>query len=79
MSIPTYHITIGDKIKAYRTKNNLSLRQFGKLMGVSSQAVSKWEQHVCYPDIILLPHLARILDCKTDDFFHISCQDLTNG
>lgn len=69
MNTPTYHITIADKIKAYRSEYNLSLKEFGKLLGVSAQAVCKWEQNTCYPDIIFLPQLARILGCKTDDFF----------
>ena len=69
MTMLTYHITIADKIKAYRNKNNLSLKEFGNLIGVSAQAVFKWEQNVCYPDIIFLPHLARILGCTTDHFF----------
>ena len=79
MSMPTYHITIADKIKAYRNENNLSLKEFGKLLGVSAQAVCKWEQNTCYPDIVFLPHLAKILGCKTDDFFGILCHDLTNS
>ena len=69
MSMPMYQIMIADKIKAYRNENNLSLKEFGKLIGVSAQAVYKWEQNTCYPDIIFLPHLARILECTTDDFF----------
>ena len=69
MSMPTYHITIADKIKAYRNENNLSLKEFGKLIGVSAQAVCKWEKNICYPDIVLLPCVARILGCQTDDFF----------
>lgn len=77
--MPTYHITIADKIKAYRNENNLSLKKFGEQIGVSPQAVYKWEQNVCYPDIIFLPHLARILGCKTDDFFDMLCQNLTNS
>ena len=36
MSVPIYHITIADKIKAYRNENNLSLKEFGKLIGVSA-------------------------------------------
>ena len=62
-------ITIAEKIKAYRKENRLSQKEFGRLIGVSAQAVCKWEQNICYPDIIFLPHLARILDCRTDDFF----------
>lgn len=69
MGMPTYHITIADKIKAYRSENNLSLKEFGKLIDVSAQAVCKWEQNTCYPDILFLPQLARILNCSTDDFF----------
>ena len=62
-------ITIAEKIKAYRKENRLSQKEFGRLIGVSAQAVCKWEQNICYPDIIFLPHLARILECRTDDFF----------
>ena len=69
MSMPMYQIIIADKIKAYRNETNLSLKEFGKLIGVSAQAVCKWEQNICYPDIIFLPHLARILECRVDDFF----------
>ena len=39
------------------------------MLGVTPQAVCKWEQNHCYPDIFTLPHLARILGCQTDDFF----------
>ena len=68
MTMPSYHITIADKIKAYREQNDLSQRDFAKLIGVSTQAVYKWEKQICYPDIMLLPHLAHILGCGTDDF-----------
>lgn len=66
-----YQITIAERIKAYRGENHLSLKEFGELLGVSAQAVCKWEQNTCCPDIILLPYLARILNCSTDDFFEI--------
>ena len=71
MSVSTYHIKIAERIKTYRSENNLSLKEFGKLIGASAQAVCKWEQNTCYPDIIFLPHLARILNCTTDDFFEL--------
>ena len=75
MSIPTYHITIADKIRTYRSENDLSLRDFGKRLGVSAQAVCKWEQNICYPDIFLLPLLAQMLDCTIDDFFDTGKRD----
>ena len=66
---PIYRVTIADKIKEFRKENNLTQSQFGRLIGVSAQAVYKWEQEICYPDITFLPCLAEILGCSTDEFF----------
>ena len=65
----TYNITIAERIKAYRDEHKLTQKEFGKLIGVSAQAVYKWEQSVCFPDVTLWPCIARILGCTTDDFF----------
>ena len=75
MSVSVCHITIADKIRSYRRERALSQRAFGRMIGVSAQAVCKWEQNTCYPDIIFLPHLARILGCRVDDFFDIVLHD----
>lgn len=69
MSMPLYRVTIADKIKAYRRGHALSQREFGELLGVSAQAVCKWEQGICYPDLALLPQLAHVMACSIDDFF----------
>lgn len=66
---PIYQINICDKIKEYRKTHKLSQSEFGKLLDVSAQAVFKWEQGICYPDITFLPRLAEILNCKVEDFF----------
>ena len=71
MTVPTYRVTIGEKIKEYRREENLSQQQFGNLIGVSAQAVYKWEQNVCCPDIMFLPQLAQIMRCTVDDFFQM--------
>ena len=63
------NITISDKIKAYRAAHAITQEQFGALIGVSPQAVSKWEREECYPDITFLPVLARFLNCEVNDFF----------
>lgn len=62
-------ILISEKIRSYRRENSLSQNDFGKLLGVSAQAVCKWENGICYPDITFLPHLARIIGCPIDEFF----------
>ena len=46
-----------------------SLGEFGKLLGVSAQAVSKWEREECYPDITFLPEIAALLCCSISDLF----------
>ena len=66
---PIYQIKICDKIKKYRKVHKVSQTEFGKMLGVSAQAVFKWEQEICYPDITFLPRLANILGCKVEDFF----------
>ena len=37
------YIKIGQTIKSLRNKNNMTLTQFGNIVGVSAAAVSKWE------------------------------------
>ena len=43
--------------------------EFGGIMGVSAQAVSKWENEMCYPDITFLPALAEVLGCGIEELF----------
>ena len=52
---------INQIIKQKRNELNLSQKDIADYLGVSSVAVSKWENEVCYPDIELLPSLARLL------------------
>ena len=69
MRFPTYRIVISDKIKEYRKKHHLTQAYLAILLGVSPQAISKWEKELCYPDIIFLPRLAQVFGCRIDDFF----------
>ena len=62
-------IIICDKVKTYRKENKLTQEEFGEIIGISAQAVSKWERVECYPDIFILPDLARLFNCRVDDFF----------
>ena len=62
-------IAISEKIKEYRAQHALTQAEFGQLLGVSAQAISKWERCECYPDITTLPDLAALLSCSVNDFF----------
>jgi len=59
--------TIGSRISKLRKGKNMTQEELSSLMGVSSQAVSKWENDVSCPDISLLPQLAKVLGVTTDE------------
>ena len=44
-------MAISDKIQELRKQNGMSQEQLAEKMGVSRQAVSKWESGICAPDI----------------------------
>lgn len=62
-------ISISKRVKKYRIEHKISQESFGNMLGVSAQAVSKWERQVSYPDVMLWPLLSKILCCKIDDFY----------
>ncbi len=51
--------TLGIRIAEQRRKRDLTQDQLAEKMGVSPQAVSKWENDLCCPDISLLPLSCR--------------------
>ena len=60
--------TISEQIKRFRNKKGLTQEQLGASVGVSMQAVSKWERGGT-PDIELLPAIADVLDVSIDELF----------
>ncbi len=52
---------INDIIKKKRIALGMTQEQVADYLGVSTPAVNKWEKGGCYPDITLLPALARLL------------------
>lgn len=52
---------INDIIKKKRITLGMTQEQVADYLGVSTPAVNKWEKGGCYPDITLLPALARLL------------------
>lgn len=61
-------MNIGNQIKNFRKAKKLTQEQLAEYLGVTSQAVSKWETGVSAPDIDMLPRLAI--------FFHTSVDEL---
>lgn len=58
--------TMGNRIALLRRRQGMSQEALAEKLGVSSQAVSKWENDVSCPDISLLPELAKHLGVTVD-------------
>ena len=59
--------TLGRRIARLRLSRTATQERLAKELNVSPQAVSKWENDINYPDISLLPDLARFLGVSVDE------------
>ena len=55
------HEKTGQQIRTFRTQLHMTQKQLAQLLGVTDQAVSKWERGLGCPDVSLLPALSRQL------------------
>jgi len=62
-------MTMNEKIKKLRLEKRMSQETLGEFLGVSAQAVSKWENGITSPDISLLPALAECFGVTIDSLF----------
>ena len=62
-------IPIGKNIRRLRRKKEMTQSELALLLGVSVQAVSKWERECSYPDIALLLPIAELFDTTLDEIF----------
>ena len=53
-------MTFGSKLNLMRKKAGLTQEEIAGELGISPQAVSKWENDLSCPDIMLLPRIAQI-------------------
>ena len=60
-------MTIGKRIAHLRKEKGLTQEELAQHMGISPQAVSKWENDQTCPDISALPKLARLFDVTVDE------------
>lgn len=56
----------GEVISKKRRELGLTQNQLADLLGISFQAISKWENNVTYPDVLMLPKLAMALHTTVD-------------
>lgn len=59
--------TLGSRIAELRRKKNMTQEELAAELGVTAQAVSKWENDLSCPDITMLPQLARLFGVTIDE------------
>ena len=60
-------MTLGEKIKDLRKQTNISQEELAEKLGVSRQAVTKWESDAGLPDIINLKSIATLFNISMDE------------
>lgn len=65
-------IKLGEKIRALRKSRGVSQEVLAQALGVSFQAVSKWETATTLPDVTLIPAIASFFGVSTDELFDVN-------
>ena len=69
-------MNIGNKIRELRKKKGITQEQLASALGITSQAVSKWEMSTGYPDIAMLPIIAGYFGVSMDTLFNYDANKL---
>ncbi len=69
-------IHLGNKIKTLRKQKNISQEVLANYLGVSFQAVSKWETNTALPDVMLIPAIASFFGVSTDELFDFNIYEV---
>lgn len=59
-------MTLGDKLSRLRKENNYTQEQLADMLGISKQAISKWESDTTYPETDKLIRISELFDCSLD-------------
>ena len=62
-------VTIGEKIKELRKRDGRKQEELANALGITAQAVSRWEAGNCYPDMSLIPAIANYFHVSIDFLF----------
>ena len=67
----TASLTLGKRILYHRKRLGLTQDQLAEKMGVTAQAVSKWEHDLSCPDVTAVPRLAELFGISTDELLGV--------
>lgn len=68
---------IGSRLSVCRQNRNMTQEDLAYRLGITPQALSKWERGISLPDTSMLPDIARILEISTDYLLGISQQNIS--
>lgn len=68
------NVYFSDNIRRLRKGRDMTQEALADFLGVTFQAVSKWERGESYPDIELLPKIAGLFDVTTDNLLGVDAQ-----
>ena len=68
-------LNLGTIIKRLRMEQSVTQEELAEYLGISFQAVSKWETGTTLPDITLLPKLAVFFGVRIDELFSVNHED----
>ncbi len=62
-------IRLGEMIKELRRRDGRTQDALANELGVTAQAVSRWEKGICYPDMEIIPSIANFFSVSIDELF----------
>ena len=62
-------IRLGERIKELRLRDGRTQEALAGRLGVTAQAISRWEKGICYPDMELVPSIANCFGVTIDELF----------
>lgn len=62
-------IKLGEKIRELRLRDGRTQENLAGELGVTAQAVSRWEKGICCPDVELIPPIANFFGVSIDELF----------
>ena len=62
-------VQLGSKIRELRKRDSRTQENLADALGVTCQAVSRWEQNATFPDMNLIPAIANYFGVTIDEMF----------
>lgn len=73
------NLELGRRISLYRQNKNMTQEELANRIGVTPQALSKWERNQSLPDVTLLISLCKVLEIRADCLLGTDAQSITES